>query len=57
MMYKGLLDCLAKIIRTEGFWGAYKGVGASYFRIGPHTILSLLFWDQIRQVNFRWPQK
>ncbi|XP_026539711.1 solute carrier family 25 member 35 isoform X2 [Notechis scutatus] len=53
MMYKGLLDCLAQIIRTEGFWGAYKGVGASYFRIGPHTILSLLFWDQIRQVNFR----
>ncbi|XP_015683561.1 solute carrier family 25 member 35 [Protobothrops mucrosquamatus] len=53
MMYKGLLDCLAKIIQTEGFWGAYKGVGASYFRIGPHTILSLLFWDQIRQVNFR----
>ncbi|XP_070810518.1 solute carrier family 25 member 35 [Pituophis catenifer annectens] len=57
MMYKGLLDCLAKTIRMEGFWGAFKGVGASYFRIGPHTILSLLFWDQIRQVNFRWLQK
>ncbi|XP_025026750.1 solute carrier family 25 member 35 isoform X1 [Python bivittatus] len=57
MMYKSLLDCLAKIIRMEGFWGVYKGVGASYFRIGPHTILSLLFWDQLRHVNLHWPQE
>ncbi|XP_078234406.1 solute carrier family 25 member 35 isoform X2 [Pogona vitticeps] len=49
LIYKGLLDCLAKIIRSEGFWGVYKGLGASYFRIGPHTILSLFFWDQLRQ--------
>uniref|UniRef100_A0A8D2LGV4 Solute carrier family 25 member 35 n=1 Tax=Varanus komodoensis TaxID=61221 RepID=A0A8D2LGV4_VARKO len=48
LLYKGLLDCLAKIIRSEGVLGIYKGLGASYFRIGPHTILSLLFWDQLR---------
>ncbi|KAJ7313069.1 hypothetical protein JRQ81_004336 [Phrynocephalus forsythii] len=48
LIYKGLLDCLAKIIRSEGFFGIYKGLGASYFRIGPHTILSLFFWDQLR---------
>ncbi|XP_042329797.1 solute carrier family 25 member 35-like [Sceloporus undulatus] len=57
LIYKGLLDCLAKIIRSEGFLGVYKGVGASYFRIGPHTILSLLFWDQLRQKYNHWAQK
>uniref|UniRef100_A0ACB8EX26 Uncharacterized protein n=2 Tax=Sphaerodactylus townsendi TaxID=933632 RepID=A0ACB8EX26_9SAUR len=54
LMYKGLLDCLAKIIRKEGFLGIYKGLGASYFRIGPHTILSLLFWDQLRNAYASW---
>ncbi|XP_066483197.1 solute carrier family 25 member 35 isoform X2 [Tiliqua scincoides] len=57
LMYKGLFDCLAKIVRTEGILGIYKGLGASYFRIGPHTILSLLFWDQLREVYNQWMQK
>ncbi|KAH0626250.1 hypothetical protein JD844_001097 [Phrynosoma platyrhinos] len=57
LLYKGLLDCLAKIIRSEGFLGVYKGLGASYFRIGPHTILSLFFWDQLRQNYTHWAQK
>ncbi|XP_044277359.1 solute carrier family 25 member 35 isoform X2 [Varanus komodoensis] len=57
LLYKGLLDCLAKIIRSEGVLGIYKGLGASYFRIGPHTILSLLFWDQLRQVYTAWAQE
>ncbi|XP_003227282.1 solute carrier family 25 member 35 [Anolis carolinensis] len=57
LIYKGLLDCLAKIIRSEGFLGVYKGLGACYFRIGPHTILSLLFWNELRQNYARWAQK
>nr|XP_060636072.1 solute carrier family 25 member 35 [Anolis sagrei ordinatus] len=57
LIYKGLLDCLAKIIRSEGFLGVYKGLGACYFRIGPHTILSLLFWNELRQHYARWAQK
>uniref|UniRef100_A0A5F8GRF7 Solute carrier family 25 member 35 n=1 Tax=Monodelphis domestica TaxID=13616 RepID=A0A5F8GRF7_MONDO len=48
LMYRGLPDALMQTIRTEGIWGMYKGVGASYFRLGPHTILSLFFWDQLR---------
>lgn len=57
LVYKGLFDCLAKIVRTEGILGIYKGIGASYFRIGPHTILSLLFWDQLRDVYNHRMQK
>jgi solute carrier family 25 protein 34/35 len=47
-MYRGILDALLQTARTEGILGMYKGIGASYFRLGPHTILSLFFWDQLR---------
>lgn len=48
LMYRGMLDALLQTARTEGIFGMYKGIGASYFRLGPHTILSLFFWDQLR---------
>lgn len=50
LMYRGILDALLQTARTEGFFGMYKGIGASYFRLGPHTILSLFFWDQLRSL-------
>ena len=48
LLYSGFIDCLYKIFRKEGLIGFYKGIGASYFRLGPHTILSLVFWDKLR---------
>jgi len=51
LMYSGFLDCFLKIFKKEGLLGFYKGVGPHYFRIGPHTILSLLFWDQLRRAH------
>ncbi|XP_078389924.1 solute carrier family 25 member 35 isoform X2 [Cetorhinus maximus] len=47
VFYRGFLDCFAKTMRKEGLHGLYKGTGASYFRLGPHTILSLFFWEEI----------
>ncbi|KAL6464143.1 hypothetical protein MHYP_G00285340 [Metynnis hypsauchen] len=49
-LYRGFMDCFSRTLRMEGLTGLYKGLGASYFRLGPHTILSLLFWDQLRNV-------
>ncbi|XP_036436777.1 solute carrier family 25 member 35 [Colossoma macropomum] len=49
-LYRGFVDCFSRTLRTEGLTGLYKGLGASYFRLGPHTILSLLFWDQLRYI-------
>ncbi|XP_017550871.1 solute carrier family 25 member 35 isoform X2 [Pygocentrus nattereri] len=49
-LYRGFMDCFSRTLRMEGLTGLYKGLGASYFRLGPHTILSLLFWDQLRYV-------
>lgn len=48
-LYRGFWDCFVKICRTESLWGLYKGIGPSYFRLGPHTVFSLLFWDELRK--------
>lgn len=54
LMYRGILDALLQTARTEGIFGMYKGIGASYFRLGPHTILSLFFWDQLRILYYTY---
>ncbi|XP_067294030.1 solute carrier family 25 member 35 [Pseudorasbora parva] len=48
VLYRGFADCFSKTLKKEGMTGLYKGLGASYFRLGPHTILSLLFWNELR---------
>ena len=49
LYYKGFLDCLWKILTKEGPIGFYKGWSASWFRLVPHTILSLVIWEETRQ--------
>jgi len=46
-MYTGPLDCFLKTARAEGFMGFYKGWFAHYCRLGPHTVLTLVFWEQV----------
>ena len=50
ILYKGVVDCFVKIFRTEGILAFYKGWTVAYFRIGPHTTLSLMFWDEFRKM-------
>ena len=49
LYYSGFFDCFVKMARTEGFWGFYKGVGASYLRLGPHTVLTMMFWVNLKE--------
>ena len=51
--YRGVVDGFVKILRSEGLWGLYKGWGASMFRLGPHTVLSLVFWEKLRSVYMK----
>lgn len=52
LLYSGPFDCIAKIFKQEGFLGFYKGIGAQYFRLGPHTILSLVFCHELRKLYY-----
>lgn len=56
LLYKNVLDCFLKTLQKEGIWGFYKGWGASMFRLGPHTVLSLVFWSQL-QIGYGKLQK
>nr|DBA15666.1 TPA: hypothetical protein GDO54_003139 [Pyxicephalus adspersus] len=51
-LYRGFLDCFVKIARTEGILALYKGIVPAYVRLGPHTILSLLFWEELRKLTY-----
>ncbi|KAG2467549.1 solute carrier family 25 member 35-like [Polypterus senegalus] len=53
LLYSGFISCFSQTVRKEGIFGLYKGIGASYFRLGPHTILSLLFWNELRKVYYK----
>ena len=50
LYYSGFLDCFWKILSKEGPLGFYKGWSASWFRLAPHTVLSLVFWDEARKL-------
>uniref|UniRef100_A0A8C8SBC3 Solute carrier family 25 member 34 n=1 Tax=Pelusios castaneus TaxID=367368 RepID=A0A8C8SBC3_9SAUR len=54
--YRGFLDCFVQISKKEGLLALYKGIGPAYLRLGPHTILSLLFWDELRKLTCRYQQ-
>ncbi|XP_061642076.1 solute carrier family 25 member 34 [Phyllopteryx taeniolatus] len=48
-LYNGFSDCMLKVCRAEGLLGLYKGMGPVFLRLAPHTVLSMLFWDLMRQ--------
>ncbi|KOS19094.1 Mitochondrial oxaloacetate transport protein [Escovopsis weberi] len=56
-LYSGILDCLAKTIRTEGIFAIYKGFIPHLARILPHTILTLSLAEQtaklVRKIESR----
>eukprot|EP01121_Diplochlamys_sp_Union-15-3_P017751 TRINITY_DN6317_c0_g2_i1.p1 TRINITY_DN6317_c0_g2~~TRINITY_DN6317_c0_g2_i1.p1 ORF type:complete len:308 (+),score=35.94 TRINITY_DN6317_c0_g2_i1:41-964(+) len=53
LMYTGPFDCLAKTFKSEGFFGFYKGLLTHYLRLGPHTILTFVIWEQIKHYTQR----
>ncbi|EDQ91977.1 uncharacterized protein MONBRDRAFT_17453 [Monosiga brevicollis MX1] len=48
MYYSGWFDCIKKTAKAEGPFGFYKGVTALYLRIGPHTVLTFVVWEALR---------
>lgn len=51
--YKGALDVLSKTVRKEGIFSLWKGFTPYYFRLGPHTVLTFIFLEQLNQLYRR----
>ena len=49
IFYRNWGDCVYKILTQEGPLAFYKGLSASFFRMGPHTLISLVLWEEFRQ--------
>ncbi|XP_065140510.1 mitochondrial 2-oxoglutarate/malate carrier protein [Paramisgurnus dabryanus] len=47
--YKNGLDVLVKVIRNEGFFSLWKGFTPYYARLGPHTVLTFIFLEQMNK--------
>jgi hypothetical protein len=48
--YTGPLDCLLKLLRTEGPRALFRGWVPNYLRLGPHFIISLPLYEQLRSL-------
>lgn len=53
LFYSSYLDCWTKMLRKEGVFSFYKGYTASLLRLGPHTVLSFVFWQKLRAGYFQ----
>ncbi|XP_064610965.1 mitochondrial 2-oxoglutarate/malate carrier protein-like [Liolophura sinensis] len=48
--YKGALDVLVNVVRKEGFFSLWKGFTPYYARLGPHTVLTFIFLEQMNKI-------
>lgn len=42
-------DVLVKVVRNEGFFSLWKGFTPYYARLGPHTVLTFIFLEQMNK--------
>ncbi|EQC35637.1 hypothetical protein SDRG_06921 [Saprolegnia diclina VS20] len=47
-MYHGTLDAFRKITAGEGIRGLYKGWFPNWMRLGPHTMITLVIFEELR---------
>jgi len=47
-VYRGPLDCGLQLVRAEGLAALQKGWAAQFARLGPHTVLTFVFLEQVR---------
>ncbi|KAG8778347.1 hypothetical protein FRC12_025014 [Ceratobasidium sp. 428] len=47
-IHDGVLDCIVKTTRNESPLAFYKGFGMCWMRLGSHTTLTLILYEQLR---------
>eukprot|EP01089_Gocevia_fonbrunei_P005000 TRINITY_DN1511_c0_g1_i3.p1 TRINITY_DN1511_c0_g1~~TRINITY_DN1511_c0_g1_i3.p1 ORF type:complete len:205 (-),score=23.86 TRINITY_DN1511_c0_g1_i3:24-638(-) len=45
-VYSGSLDCFFKTVKHEGVFALWKGFLPFYIRLGPHTVITFLVFEQ-----------
>jgi len=45
--YNGILDVFGRILRNEGLFSLWKGFTPYFMRLGPHTVLTFIFFEQL----------
>ena len=46
--YDGMIDCIRKIVKTEGVPGLYRGVGANYVKTFPTFAIQFYILDKMK---------
>ena len=49
-VYTSSYSCFLKIYSSEGILGFYKGFIPNWTRIGPHTIITFMIFEQLRKL-------
>lgn len=49
-LYSGTFDCLLKTLRSDGFMALFRGFNMQWLRLGPHTTISLMCFEQLRHL-------
>jgi len=50
-LYDNSFHCLVQIVKTEGVQGLFKGLLPNWFRLGPHTIVCFIVFEQLRRIG------
>lgn len=48
--YSGIFDCCKDIIKNSGPQGFFKGTTPAFIRLGPHTVITFLFLEQLKKL-------
>lgn len=57
LKYSSYTDCILKTYRAEGAASFVRGFGSMFLKIGPHTILCLVFWDGLKHLQENYWKK
>ena len=48
--YSSIFECASLTFKSEGFFGFYKGFIPCWMRIGPHTIVTFMILEKLRNI-------
>lgn len=51
---QGQMAVVTNLIRSEGVFSLWKGFLPYYARLGPHTVLTFIFLEQMNATYFRY---